>query len=175
MEQTGSAPWNWAIPASYDYSKSSEKNYGSANANFVGKFGDIRNQLDYTYHMHYSEERQLLHDKLIDSFLRTIVHDKETNIDCEVPLENWIVFTAGPMGAGKGHTMQWLNHHGLFPFDAFVNVDPDAIRQLLPETAHYNEIDNNTTGYLTQKEVNYISEVSYSKWCVKVRWYQFTY
>ena len=63
------------------------------------------------------------------------------------------------MGAGKGHTMQWLYKNDLFPLDAFVNVDPDAIRYLLPETTHYNKRDDNTAGYLTQKEVGYISEV----------------
>ena len=55
--------------------------------------------------------------------------------------------------------MEWLAQNSLFPLDAFVNVDPDAIRSLLPETAHYNEINDQTTGYLTQKEVGYISEV----------------
>ena len=150
------------IPANYDFSKSSELNYCSENAEFVGKYRDIRSQLDYSYHKYYNVDRQLLHDKLIDRFLRTKVHDREANMECEVPLENWIVFTAGPMGAGKGHTMQWLAKEELFPVDAFVNVDPDLIRHLLPETSRYNEIDNNSTGYFTQKEVNYISEVSQS-------------
>lgn len=65
----------------------------------------------------------------------------------------------GPMGAGKGHTMNFLNSQGLFPLDAFVNVDPDAIRSLLPETPTYHELNAYTAGFLTQKEVGYISEV----------------
>ena len=151
-------PFN--IPTTYDYSKSSEENYQQANAPFVGKYQSQRSQLDYTFHMRYSEERQLLHDKLIDKFHRTKVLDRKHNLVCESPLENWIVFTAGPMGAGKGHTIQWLARQNLFPIDAFVNVDPDAIRALLPETVHYNMIDDLKTGFLTQKEVGYISEVS---------------
>eukprot|EP00981_Chlorochromonas_danica_P003882 scaffold735_cov159-Ochromonas_danica.AAC.14 len=63
------------------------------------------------------------------------------------------------MGAGKGHTLQWLNRQDLFPLDAFVNVDPDAIRELLPEFDGYNRRNIGTMGYLTQKEVGYISEV----------------
>jgi hypothetical protein len=165
MDTTETPPPDWSIPASYDYSKSSELNYCSDVAKEVGKYGAIRSQLDYSYHKHYKEERQLFHDVLIDLFWSTRVHDSENNLVCEVPLENWIVFTAGPMGAGKGHTMQWLHQHGQFPMDAFVKVDPDAIRQLLPETAHYNAIDNNSTGYLTQKEVNYISEVTLHSCC----------
>jgi hypothetical protein len=152
---------NFVVPQNYDYSISTELNYRCDDAPFVGKYKDIRSQLDYSYHHPYNVERQQFQDGLIDRFLKTKVHDNETNTDCEVPLENWIVFTAGPMGAGKGHTLQWLAHQGLFPFDAFVNVDPDVIRQLLPETSTYNERDNNSTGYLTQKEVNYISEVCY--------------
>lgn len=152
-------PVPFDIPASYDYTKSSEQNYQNPDASFVGKYQTQRSQLDYTYHLRYSEERQHLHDKLIDRFHRTKVLDHKHNLVCESPLENWIVFTAGPMGAGKGHTIQWLAKQGLFPIDAFVNVDPDAIRALLPETANYNRIDDLKTGYLTQKEVGYISEV----------------
>ncbi len=116
--------------------------------------------LDYNYHQRYSEARQLLHDQLIDLFIRTRVQDHRfDNVTCEVPLENWIVFMAGPMGAGKGHTIQWLHQEGRFPLDAFVNVDPDAIRELLPEFNGYNDYNAGQMGYLTQKEVGYISEV----------------
>ena len=115
----------------YDFSKSSEINYNCPDAPFVGKYSNERSQLDYSFHMRYSTDRQLLHDKLIDRFLNTIVRDHAKNIVCEAPEQNWIVFTAGPMGAGKGHTIQWLFEKNLFPFDAFVNVDPDAIRALL--------------------------------------------
>jgi hypothetical protein len=122
------------VPEDCDYGKSSEENYCDPQALFVGKFQDIRSHLDYSYHSRYSLSRQLFHDRLIDSFLKTIVRDKTQNMVCESPLENWIVFTARAMGAGKGHTIQWLFQNDLFPFDAFVYVDPDAIRiALLPE------------------------------------------
>ena len=150
---------NFTIPSNYNYAESSEVNYCSPDAPFVGKYKHQRSQLDYTYHSRYSVERQLLHDRLIDRFLRTKVVDHAANLECESPLENWIVFTAGPMGAGKGHTIQWLYHNDLFPLDAFVNVDPDAIRHLLPEFAGYVAADEKTAGTLTQKEVGYISEV----------------
>jgi hypothetical protein len=146
--------------ADYNYSLSSEENYSSNEKVFVGKYSYERSLLDYTYHHYYIEERQLLHDQIIDMFLRTRVFDSVTNITCETPLENWIVFTAGVMGAGKGHTIQFLHNEGLFPKDAFVNVDPDIFRSLLPEFEEYNRLDSNTAGYLTQKEVGYISEVS---------------
>ncbi len=127
---------------------------------FVGKYRTLREKLDYDFHCHYCPTRQLLHDKIIDHFLNNVkVYDSEKQIYCESPLENWIVFTAGTMGAGKGHTMKWLDKEGLFPMEAFVKVDPDEIRRFLPETPEYNRLDDNKTGYLTQKEVGYISEV----------------
>ena len=150
---------NFTISDNYDYTKSSEENYRCDDAPFVGKYQDIRNRLDYTFHRRYSVERQLLQDELIKSFLNTTVYDRSHNVTCEVPLENWIVFTAGPMGAGKGHTIQWLHKEKLFPFNAFVNVDPDAIRSLLPEFSFYIKHNISIAGSLTQKEVGYISEI----------------
>merc|ERR1719223_1149236 len=94
----------------------------------------VRNELDYEYHRKYTIERQLFQDALIENFLKTIVKDKDNaNVTCDHPTENWIVFTAGPMGAGKGRTINWLAQEGLFPMSAFVNVDPDVIRGMLPE------------------------------------------
>ena len=153
------------IKSDYDFNKSTEDNYSIDNPIgehvFVGKYKDYRSKLDYTYHSVYCKERQLLQDKIIEKFLNDVrVFDPQQQVYCESPLENWIVFTAGTMGAGKGHTMKWLDKEGLFPMEAFVKVDPDEIRRFLPETPEYNRLDDNKTGYLTQKEVGYISEVS---------------
>lgn len=144
---------------SYDYSQSTETNHHVPNSKFVGKYQKERSLLDYSYHKTYSEERQLFQDTLIEKFLKTLVYDEKHDWYCESPLENWIVFTAGVMGAGKGRTMNWLAKEKLFPREAFVNVDPDEIRHLLPEFPGYNKFDLHKAGYMTQKEVGYISEV----------------
>ena len=161
----------------YDYSKSTEENYmtdrdvdentgqigsnGSAEDGnvFVGKYASQRSKLDYSYHKHYIPERQLFHDQLIDGFDKTVVTDSITGRKCEVPLDNWIVFTAGPMGAGKSRVLSYLYSKGYFPLESFVRVDPDSIRVLLPETETYIHMDATSAGRKTQKEVNYISEV----------------
>lgn len=150
---------NFYISPDYDYMKSTEDNYADDSAEFVGRFKKDRAELDYTFHKKYRVERQLFQDALIENFLATIVKDKDTNMTCDHPLENWIVFTAGAMGAGKGRTMQWLTDSGLFPMDAFVNVDPDILRGMLPEMEGYNEVDALNMGWRTQKEVGYISEL----------------
>ena len=59
----------------------------------------------------------------------------------------------------KGHTMKWLYDRNLFPLDAFVFVDPDSIRESLPELNQYNALDPKTAGFKTQKEVGYICEL----------------
>lgn len=145
---------------SYDFTKSTEDNYAVANAeeaHCAGKFAKFREMLDYSYHKHYCESRQLFHDRLIDKFNETLIYDGD--LICDRPTENWVVFTAGAMGAGKSHTLHWLNMRGYFPLLAFVRVDPDSLRELLPETDEYIRRDATTAGQLTQKEVGYISEV----------------
>lgn len=49
--------------------------------------------------------------------------------DCRVPHgsghhtpKQWVVFTAGPMGAGKSHCLKWMARRGFFPLDDFVLV-----------------------------------------------------
>ena len=162
------------IPDSFDYLRSTEDNYGFSatggsraepqqqeqeQPQFVGKYKEQRAVLDYDFHRFYTTERQLFHDRMIDLFHNTRVEDTDNDLVCDRPLENWIVFTAGPMGAGKGHTMQWLQRAGLFPLAAFVKVDPDSLRELLPETPEYIRRNPTTAGRLTQKEVGYIAEV----------------
>lgn len=141
----------------YDYSSSTMNNFADSNARYVGKYGYLRSQLDYSYHKLISEERQLLHDSIIDKFQSTIIYDGD--YICEKPTVNWIVFTAGPMGSGKTYTLSWLSEHKFFPLEAFVRVDPDILRDMLPETSEYFRRNPNTAGALTQREVGYISEV----------------
>ena len=40
-----------------------------------------------------------------------------------------------------------------------MDVDPDKIRNLLPEMEEYNRRDSSTMGFLTQKEVGHLTEV----------------
>ena len=80
-----------------DYSVSTEENFASKDCvPFVGKYDFLRKLLDHDYHKYYSEERQQLHDYLIDQSGDTVIYDKKKNKVCEKPAEgNWIVFTAG--------------------------------------------------------------------------------
>lgn len=55
--------------------------------------------------------------------------------------------------------MRTLVEKGRFPLLAFVNVDPDAIRQNLPEFHIYVEHSPELAGQLTRKEAGYVAEI----------------
>jgi len=75
------------------------------------------------------------------------------------PPSLWVVVTAGAMGAGKSRCMRWLAEKGFFPLDDIVQVDPDAIRHMLPETNGYLARDRTTAGARTQKEAGLVQEL----------------
>ena len=135
---------------------SSENNNESDDMNFYGKFSHIRKTLDYSYHSNYTFERQKLHDAIITDFLKeSYICDEDGNIGLAAA-DPWIVFTAGAMGAGKSYTMRVLVERERFPLPAFVIVDPDEIRRLLPEYHMYIAENPELAGELTRKEVRTI-------------------
>lgn len=122
-----------------------------------GKYKDIRGQLDYTFHHNYSEDRiVLLQDEIIDSMLETNATD---TTECNQDLQQWLVFTAGAMGAGKSYTIKLLQRKWRFPLQAFIIVDPDRIRHHIPEFETYIEQDPENAGERTRKEAGLIAEV----------------
>ena len=138
---------------------SSEENNSVDNRDFYGKYSHIRKTLDYDYHCNYTFERQMLQDAIITDMLDASIITDPDGKQGTVPTQPWIVFTAGAMGAGKSHTMNTLVANGRFPLTAFVVVDPDEIRRLLPEFHVYIEENAELAGELTRKEAGYIAEV----------------
>lgn len=123
--------------------------HGASTMEFFGDYAETRAALDYDYHCNYTPERQELQDKIIAGYLAG-------GNKCSAP---WIVFTAGPMGAGKSHVIRWLLSRGDFPLDAFVLVDPDRVRWALPEMQSYVDFDRTTAGAKTNKESGYVCEI----------------
>ena len=84
------------VPEDYDYSKTTNDNYdtwgGVESPVFHGVYADIRKTLDYSYHGHYTKGRQLWQDRVI----QTVVARTDPQGS------PWLVYTCGPMGAGKG-------------------------------------------------------------------------
>lgn len=134
----------------YDFTKSTEDNY--CVPHFVGDHADIRPLLDHTFHAMYHNSRVEMQDQLVEQFLGT-AKDQGNEL---IP---WVIFTAGAMGAGKGYIRDWMQAQGFLPVERFVVVDPDAIRQALPEWEDYAKNDPEKAGDHTQKEAGMIAEV----------------
>lgn len=154
----GPPPGAPGVSSEYDYSKSTAEVYrqflapGAAPV-FVGEFAESRSPalIDYTWHVHYTPERQLLQDSIVRSIL------DECNA---VPVTNpWVVFTAGAMGAGKSHVVRFLVRERLLPFECYLPVDPDAIKYMLPEMQGYLARDPRTAGARTHMESAYVQEL----------------
>lgn len=136
----------------YDFTRSTEDHHADSNGFNQGPFKDIRDSLDGRFHVRYSKQRQEFQDKII---LNALAEHPE----CLAQEHQWIVFTAGAMGAGKSHTVKYLHQQGLFPLNAFVTVDPDAVRQQLPEFPFILEQAPELAGELTRKESGMIAEI----------------
>lgn len=118
---------------------------------YTGKYREIRAKLDHTYHGVYTHDRQAQQDQLVDNMLAA-GGDKSSH--------PWIIFSAGPMGAGKGHTINYLNENGFNPIPKFVSIDPDKLRVQLPEWNDFAKDNQLTAGDRTQHEVGCIQEIA---------------
>mmetsp|Transcript_30474 Transcript_30474/g.90304 ORF Transcript_30474/g.90304 Transcript_30474/m.90304 type:complete len:450 (-) Transcript_30474:110-1459(-) len=141
-----------ALPSpDYDYAVPTNLAHrASGSREVVGPFSSIREGLDFDYHGCYTVERQKLQDILLGDV-----------IGCGTRKDYpWAIFTAGAMGAGKGHVMDWLCAEGYFPLPDIVTVDPDCFRVELPEWRGYLERDRATAGAMTHRESGYMVEIA---------------
>mmetsp|Transcript_33588 Transcript_33588/g.56952 ORF Transcript_33588/g.56952 Transcript_33588/m.56952 type:complete len:297 (-) Transcript_33588:276-1166(-) len=145
----------------YDCSKSTHEIYAVNSTRFAGPFSSSREKLDYSYHSNYEDDRRRLQDRIILNILKeqgrsSRKYTKQLSL-CNA--SRWIVFTAGAMGSGKGYTMKWLARKNLFPLSSFIWVDPDEIREKLPEWNGYIEACPLRAARLTNRETGMISEI----------------
>jgi len=140
----------WTEAGLFDYDKPTEDQY--CVKHYTGDNHAIRPLLDSTWHKKYSEDRVELQDALIASLCTPGLNQDDL-------LLPWVVFTAGAMGAGKGYVMEWMQKQGCLPLNQFVIVDPDEIRQKLPEWKGYVDKDPMTAAVKTQKEAGCMAEI----------------
>ena len=158
--------WNLA---SFNPNQSTEDNYAvvpsdntvtTGSSHLVGAFAHLRARLDYSYHRVYQTARQHWQDsllqRLLDQTARTCRH---SNAGTTNWYPQWVVFSAGVMGAGKTHTIAWMAQRGYFPVQNFVGVDPDQIRHCLPEFDLLVRHDAAQAGDRTRKEAGLLSEL----------------
>lgn len=144
-----------APPAStFDYSRctwSQHTHQDTSAKGHVGRYRDIRANLDTDYHGIYSSSRAALQDKLIDDALQGVEGGRA---------EPWCVFTAGAMGAGKSHTFEHLVSDGVVPLQGVQILDPDMFKASLPEWSGYLRRDPLMAGFHTRRESGYLLEIA---------------
>lgn len=142
--------FGFKIPDNYDYRKSTNDNYRSDGLEFYGDFAEIRQGLDYSYHVNYTRARQDWQDHAI----RTVITRTQPQ---PTP---WLVYTCGPMGVGKGYTLAWMSEHEFFPLENIVHVDPDAFKMMMPEWSQYVEANRDTAGTMCHRESCFMMEIA---------------
>lgn len=102
--RTGDAPSegdSFHVSTSYDFTKSTNHNYSAGeDRTFYGRYANVRSTINYKFHVNYVEARQKWQDLALDKVV----------IRTQPITRPWVVFTAGPMGAGKGHVIEWLRY-----------------------------------------------------------------
>ena len=140
----------FAVPENYDFAKSTNDNYGVPDrASFHGRYDHIRKTLDYDYHVNYTKARQLWQDHAI----QTVVARTRPNGS------PWIVYTCGPMGAGKGFVLSWMSRNGYFPLEDIVCIDPDHFKRMMPEWREYTR-SGSEAGDLCHRESGFLQEIA---------------
>lgn len=119
---------------------------------FSPPFAKARERLDYSYHHNLALKRQHLQDAILQ---------RVVNLSAKLPNEKrpWIVFTAGAMGVGKGYVMSNLHSTGVFPLDNFLKIDPDMLKQELPEMPGYLRQDKESAATKLHRESTQMSDV----------------
>ena len=128
---------DFEVAADYDFTKSTNDNYKESDTSKLhGDFVEIRKHTDFSYHINYTKERQFWQDRVVKSVVYKTAPQATP----------WVVYTAGPMGAGKGYALQWMSDHGFFPLENIVHIDPDHFKSVMPEWDGYTSVDTGSAG-----------------------------
>jgi predicted ABC-type ATPase len=104
-------------------------NFGYPELGPTIKEGDellIETNKRYKLNDSYTEERSILHDSIIKKIMDEGVSAK----DGEKPL---VVLMGGGGASGKGGVLKMLQESDEIPKSGFVHIDPDGIKEVLPE------------------------------------------
>ncbi|GAA6059800.1 hypothetical protein JCM10212_003695 [Sporobolomyces blumeae] len=155
------------------------------NPRHYGVYAEARASLDWTYHVVPSRARQSLQDEIVTLVLGMQVKEcqdadddepcrvsgnAQGEIGCELgyPMKDptdqdgkpLALFTAGGMGAGKGHTLRdMLRSRRIRLPSNTVWIDPDALSRLLPERPQYLSHSPATASSLLHPEASLLQEI----------------
>jgi predicted ABC-type ATPase len=133
--------------------ESTEELYKNDEFVFVGDFIESRSKVDFNHHRNYKAERQLLQDSIVHKYLK---FGKSVN-------SPKIIFMAGVMGAGKGYVLNQMDRAKEINLNDYLLIDPDQLKDELPEMAKYVALDPQTAGTKVHKESGFIQEIILSE------------
>uniref|UniRef100_A0A0G4GWW6 EF-hand domain-containing protein n=1 Tax=Chromera velia CCMP2878 TaxID=1169474 RepID=A0A0G4GWW6_9ALVE len=154
----------FVVPESYDWDKTTDENYKHPDFDrqrvkntkeppppvlFLPEYADFRSMLDYAHHTVHSTARQRWQDETV----RLCVSRTR-----EQP-RPWVVYTCGPMGAGKGYVLAWLSDRNLFPLENVVKIDPDYFKSQMPEWQGYLDRGKDA-GSMCHRESGMLQEIA---------------
>lgn len=104
--------------------------------------------MDYNYYKNYTKERQITQDIIIKKI-----------INKDSKCRPWAIFTCGTYGSGKSYCIKYLQTNYI-NLDDFVHIDPDMVKEELPENKKFIEEDWFTASTRLHKESAFISELA---------------
>ena len=122
---------------------------GCSDACFFGDYVAERRTRNYHYHSNFSRSRQLFQDSLVRAALLA-------GVESDAPR---LIFTAGPMGAGKGYALKLVAPQVGVNLDEFLKIDPDQIKELLPEYQMLKKKDPTIAGSQVHQESGFVQEL----------------
>lgn len=145
--------YDWKKQSVEAYSQRSieESSKETKSEKFTPTFSSARSRLDYNYHTLLVRQRQILQDAILER----IAADANP-VQADAP---WIVFSAGPMGVGKGYVLTQLQKLNILDLKQFVKIDPDLIKTELPEMAGYLQFETNSAATKLHRESTQMADI----------------
>jgi predicted ABC-type ATPase len=98
----------------------------------------------------YIESRQSLH-RMIESEILENSHSAVSD-------KPHLIFTAGIYGAGKSEVVAGLHYNGIVDINSFLYLDPDRIKEMIPEYEKFKQINSESAATLVHMESGDIME-----------------
>ena len=113
-------------------------------------FEKSRSKIDLSYHTTiYPPDRIQFQDELIETYLEKGESSSKPRL----------IFTAGPMGAGKTTLINKLASKNQLDLNHFIWIDPDRIKNDLPEYSLFRKLDLRTAATRVHMESIYLQEI----------------
>ncbi|MES3038481.1 MAG: zeta toxin family protein, partial [Bdellovibrionota bacterium] len=118
------------------------KEFAWKNGRNFGPYASFKDQIAKDYKLPvFDYARQQLHDKIINEFLKEGTSSNNPKI----------VMLSGPSGAGKSTTIGVLKENKLLNPEAYIVIDADRIKEMIPEYRQLKDSDPGASDYVHEE------------------------